>query len=172
MLERVAAWAERAGHPFAVNESFGRGYPDADLSLNGRLIAVEVKSARAVKGDRITTMTLGTYNGYFLEPDSKILRRGTRCYNDYKEHWIIAVVYKWNPGGTTLDMVDIRDVCVGQKWQFAGRASGSGDAANMGGITSIDSLRRLEPVFKSNREFEGYWRDYSKRHPRRGRMRL
>lgn len=99
VLERVAAWAERAGHPFAANESFGRGHPDADLSLNGGLIAVEAKSARAVKGDRTSTMTLGTYNGYFLEPDSKILRRGTRCCNDYKEHWIMAVVYKRDPAG-------------------------------------------------------------------------
>ena len=82
VLGRVTAWAKRAGHVFTVNESFGRGYPDADLLLDGRLIAVEVKSARVIKDDRISPMTLGTYNGYFLEPDSKKLRRGTRCYNE------------------------------------------------------------------------------------------
>ena len=172
VLGRVTAWAKRAGHVFTVNESFGRGYPDADLLLDGRLIAVEVKSARVIKDDRISPMTLGTYNGYFLEPDSKKLRRGTRCYNDYKEHWIISVVYKWNPGGTTLDMVEIRDICVGEKWQFARRTSGSGDTANIGGITSLDRLRKLESEFKSNKEFEDYWRDYSMKHPRRGHMRL
>lgn len=171
VLGKISAWAERTGHALDVDESLGREYPDADLLVDGRLVAIEVKSARVVKGDRISTMTLGTYNGYFLEPDSKRLRRGTRCYNDYKEHWIIAVVYRWNPRGATIDMVDIRDVCIGQKWQFAARTSGSGDTANIGGITSVGRLRRLESEFESNKEFEDYWRDYSKRHPRRGRMR-
>lgn len=171
VLEKIDSWAGRTGCELAVNESSGRGYPDADLWLDGRLLAIEVKSARVIKGDRISTMTLGTYNGYFLEPDSKKLCRGTRCYNDYAEHWIIAVVYEWRPHEASSNMVDIKDICVGQKWQFAGRLSGSGDTANIGGITSLKRLQSHEPEFTDNEDFEGYWRSYSKRHPRRGRMR-
>lgn len=69
-------------------------------------------------------------------------------------------------------MADTRDACVGEEWQFAGRTSGSGDAASIGGTTSLGGLRRLESGFKNNKEFEDHWRDCSRRHARRGRMRL
>ena len=38
-------------------------------------------------------------------------------------------------------MVVIKAVCVGQKWQFAARISGSGDTANIGGMNSLKRLQ-------------------------------
>ncbi len=148
---------------------FGRSYPDAAINWNGDLHAIDVKSARVVPTvpNRITRMTLGTYNGYFLHPNEKKLHNNKYCYNDYHQHWVIALIYHWKPRETTQNMVTINSVCVGQKWQFAGTVAGSGDTANIGGITSLRRLQTLDSVFANNEKFEQYWRDYAKKHPRK-----
>ena len=168
VIQNMKSWANDSGVAMTDNAEFTRGYPDISIELDDRLIAVDIKSARAKKGDRISRMTLGTYNGYFLHPDEKRLHKKTRCYNDYHGHWIIAVIYEWHPKERTRDMVVIRDVCVGQKWQFAGRISGSGDTANIGGLNSLSRLQTRDSEFSNNEEFERYWRDYCVKHPRRG----
>ena len=143
-----------------------RSYPDITLNIKDNLIAIDIKSARYRSDDKISIMTLGTYNGYFLHPDKKILKNKTRCYNDYAEHWIISIIYKWNPTYSTSKMVEIIDICVGQKWQFAGKVSGSGDTANIGGIASLSRLQQQKSEF-NNDEFETFWRNYSINHPRK-----
>lgn len=170
LLGKIKEWASNKGHKFTDQVAYGRSYPDSVLEIKGKLIAVDIKSARFVKGDTITRMTLGTHNGYFLEPDARKLNGGTRCYNDYAGHWVISVIYEWHPDKPTRDMVKIVAVCVGQKWQFASKISGSGDTANIGGINSLSRLKSRSSIFKNNKEFEEYWRDYSIKHPRRGRM--
>ena len=82
---------------------------------------------------------------------------------------VIAVIYEWYPDRPTEEIVDIKAVCVGQKWQFTGRISGSGDTANIGGINSLKRLMNRDSEFASNAEFEPFWRDYSMKHLRRGR---
>ena len=131
-------------------------------------MAIDIKSARFKKGDRVSRMALGTYNGYFLHPDKKKLHKKTMCYNDYSSHWIVGIIYEWHEKKETRDMVVIKTICVGEKWQFAGRISGSGDTANIGGMDSLKRLQARESEFKNNEEFEKYWRDYCIRHPRRG----
>ena len=138
------------------------------LKLKDRLIAIDIKSARVKKDDRITTMTLGTYNGYFLHPNEKKLQKKTRCYNDYSQHWLISIIYEWYPTEPTEKMVNIVSICVGQKWQFAGKTAGSEDTANIGGLNSLIRLKNLDSVFTSNDEFERYWRDFCIKHPRKG----
>lgn len=152
-----------------VNSQYGRSYPDITLHGGNQMFAVDIKSARlsTADPDTISRMTLGTYDGYFLHPNEKKLQQKKYCYNDYAQHWIIAVVYCWYPNKPTSDMVKIVATCVGQKWQFAGKVAGSGDTANIGGITSLRRLQSLDSVFKSNLEFESYWREYAKTHPRK-----
>ena len=170
-IRRLKKWASSKKLNLKDNAVFGRGYPDVTLEVDGDLIAIDIKSARIKNNDKISTMTLGTYNGYFLHPNEKKLHQKTKCYNDYSEHWIISIIYEWHPNRSTADIVNIKSICVGQKWQFAGKTSGSGDTANIGGIGSLKKLQNRESVFKNNEEFESYWRSYSLAHPRRGMQR-
>lgn len=168
IIKKMQKWASAKSVTLTDNAVFGRGYPDMTLIVNSDKMAIDVKSARVQKGDKISRMTLGTYDGYFLHPNEKKLHKNTLCYNDYSEHWIIAVLYEWYPQESTECMVKIRQICVGKKWQFASRTAGSGDTANMGGINSLSRLENLDSEFTDNEEFEKYWREYSLKHPRRG----
>lgn len=152
-----------------VNSQYGRSYPDITLYWKNQMFAVDIKSARlnTANPDIVSRMTLGTYDGYFLHPNEKKLHHKKYCYNDYVQHWVIAVVYDWYPNKPTADMVNVVTTCVGQKWQFAGKVAGSGDTANIGGMTSLRRLQSLDSVFKSNLEFEAYWRECAKTHPRK-----
>ena len=89
------------------------------------------------------------------------------CRKFYKQHWIISVIYDWKPKEPTEKIVNIISICVGQKWQFAGKVAGSGDTANMGGITSLKRLKNLKSEFKNEKEFEKFWRKYAIEHPRK-----
>lgn len=169
VIEKMTPWALSRNIQLIDHAKFGRSYPDMTLLIDSKRIAIDVKSARVKKDDTVSRMTLGTYDGYFFWPDKKLLHNKTLCYNDYDEHWIIAVIYEWHPQKPTEHMVDIRQICVGQKWQFADKVSGSGDTAHIGGITSIRRLENLESTFENNAEFERFWREYSEEHLRRGK---
>lgn len=171
LIRKVISWGQKNAVKVDDHAEFGRGYPDVALSgtaIGSKLVALDVKSARVKEGDAISRMTLGTYDGYFLHPDARVLNGKTRSYNDYDEHWVIAVIYEWRPKLATKDMVNIKAICIGQKWQFAGRVSGSGDTANIGGITSVKRLQTLQSEFQSEEEFEKYWRMFARKHPRAG----
>jgi len=147
-----------------------RGYPDMALSdgpLGKKVIALDIKTARYLGDDKVSRMTLGTYDGYFLHPKEKRLHGGTKCYHDYDEHWVAGIIYEWHPDKGTDEMVRVKECIVGQKWQVASKTSGSGDTANIGGIDSLEALRSLQNVFTNEEEFEEYWRDYAIRHPRK-----
>ena len=170
-LPKIREWAGK--HNISVEDLTRetRSYPDIALSggdLGSRLVALDIKSARYLGNDRVSRMTLGTYHGYFLHPNQKILSGGKRCYNDYDEHWIAAFIYEWRPDQDTINMVKIIETIVAYKWQVASRVSGSGDTANIGGINSLSRLRKLQSEFRNEEEFENYWRDYGIKHPRRG----
>jgi hypothetical protein len=166
----IFTWAKK--HEIKVEDLVEetRGYPDFALSegpLNGRLVALDVKSARYAGHDSVSRMTLGTYDGYFLHPDERRLSGGARCYNDYDEHWVVAFIYKWDPKKDTPSMVEIVERIVAHKWQLASRTSGSGDTANIGGLSSLSALKALNSEFQNEDEFEKYWRQYAVKHPRK-----
>jgi hypothetical protein len=170
-IPKIQNWAQ--SHNINVEDLTHetRSYPDIALSggdLDSRLVALDIKSARYLGNDKVSRMTLGTYHGYFLNPDKKILSEGKRCYNDYDEHWIAAFIYEWNPNLDTLNMVKIVETIVAYKWQVASKISGSGDTANIGGLDSLNRLRNLQAEFENEEEFEKYWREYGRKHPRRG----
>ena len=168
IIKKMEKWAVgKENITVTDNGIFGREYPDMTLMLSLDRIAIDVKSARVKKGDKISTMTLGTYDGYFLNPDERKLHNKTLCYNDYVKHIVIAIIYEWYPTKSTEYMVKIKQICVGEKWQFAGTSSGSGNTANIGGINSLKRLENLDSKFADNEEFEKFWRSYSLKHPRR-----
>ena len=170
-IPRIKKIADQHRWDFRDNEKYGRSYPDMTVITDSERIAIDVKSARKEKGDAISRMTLGTYNGYFLHPKNKILHNKTLCYDDYAKHLIISIVYEWYPDESTTEMVKINTVQVGEKWQFASKTSGSGNTANIGGVDSLQKLKERNGDFKTNNEFEAYWRKYSREHPRRGMQR-
>ena len=169
-VPQIVSWAKT--HDIIIRDlvEVTRGYPDIELSggaLGSKLIALDIKSARYRGNNRLSRMTLGTYDGYFLHPDEKRLSNGQRCYNDYDEHWIVAFIYKWEPQKSTSEMVEFVERIVAHKWQVASKISGSGDTANIGGIHSLSDLRTLRSEFKDKNDFEKYWRDYAVKHPRK-----
>jgi hypothetical protein len=166
----IIAWGEKHGIRVEDLVEETRGYPDYALSggpLGNKLIALDVKSARYSSGDRVSRMTLGTYDGYFLHPNEKKLSGGRRSYNDYDEHWVIAFIYKWDPNLAPCDMVKIVTRIVAHKWQLASKISGSGDTANIGGLGSLSALQNRCSDFQNEEDFERYWRLYAVAHPRR-----
>ncbi len=96
IIKKLQAWADNKNLNLLDNAIFGRGYPDITLMINSNRTAIDVKSSRIKNGDRISRMALGTYNGYFLNPNEKKLHKNTLCYNDYNEHWVIGVIYDWH----------------------------------------------------------------------------
>lgn len=167
---KIVSWAKTRNIIVEDFVEYTRGYPDMALSggpLEGKLVALDIKSARYSGNNNVSRMTLGTYDGYFLHPNEKRLSGGFRCYNDYAEHWIAAFIYKWNPKKSSPEMVEIIETTVAHKWQVASRTSGSGDTANIGGLSSLSDLRALKSEFDNGSEFERYWRDYALKHPRK-----
>ena len=147
-----------------------RGYPDVALSdgpLGDHMIALDIKSARFLGDDKVSRMTLGTYDGYFLHPNEKLLHQKKMSYDDYTEHWVVGIVYEWHPEEDAQRLVKIVEFVVGEKWQLASRVSGSGDTANMGAIDSLSKLRSLKSTFRDEDEFEKYWRKYALEHKRK-----
>jgi hypothetical protein len=170
-VSEIDSWAKKKGINFEDLVFETRGYPDAALTggpLGDKLIALDIKSARHIANDKVSRMTLGTYDGYFLHPNEMKLYQGRRCYNDYDEHWVIGFIYDWRPDQETSRMVDILEILVTQKWQIASTLSGSGDTANMGAVDSLSRLRNDRGDFSSEEEFEKYWRSYAVKHPRKG----
>ena len=79
-------------------------------------------------------------------------------YGEFDEHWIIGFIYSWNPETDSLHMVSDVSVIVQPKWKIASKSTGTGTTFAMGSIKDIDKLRNGEGEFKSEDEFENYWR--------------
>jgi hypothetical protein len=140
-----------------------RQYPD--LTFRGgvfgdKLIALDIKTARLrSNGERISTMTLGSYGQYFSNPGKDT--QWTRFpYGAYDEHWIVCFAYQWDDELDSQDMVSEVETLVGQKWEFASRSSGSGTTTAIGSQKDMNALRNRNALFNSEKEFEDYWRDY------------
>jgi len=82
----------------STRPSTTREYPDIILRdgvFGDNIIAVDIKTARKEGRDRISKLTIGSYAGYFLQPDRK-LPGCSLPYNSFNEHWIVAFLYDWN----------------------------------------------------------------------------
>lgn len=137
-----------------------RAYPDIILengALGDKIIAVDVKTGRRKKNK--TGFTLGSYAGYFKNPDKK-LSGCIRPYNDFSEHWAICFIYDWDGTADTLHMISNIEIVVQEKWKIASRTTGTGTTTAIGSIKDIDKIISGDGAFKSEREFLNYWRTY------------
>jgi len=92
-----------------------RAYPDMILEggiLKNKIIALDVKTGRR-NGNR-TGFTLGSYAGYFKNPNKKC-SGCVRPYKEFDEHWTICFIYDWNPQNDTLNMISNIKILVQEK---------------------------------------------------------
>lgn len=141
-----------------------RSYPDIVLSggfLESKIIALDIKTGRRI-GNK-TGFTLGSYAGYFRNPDKKLCCGKLFSYNDFTEHWDICFIYDWNPDADTLHMISNIQVIVQEKWKLAGKTTGTGTTTAIGSISNIQHILTEKSIFKEEKEFIEYWRSYSRR---------
>jgi hypothetical protein len=137
-----------------------REYPQLTLfggKIGGGKVAIDIKSARRITPEQTSRMSLGSCAGYFRNPSKKM----AGCvfpYGEYKKHWIIGVIYTWNPGKPSEELVSDVEVIINEKWKIASRYTATGDTAAIGSTNEIKRLREGRGDFKSEEEFENYWR--------------
>lgn len=140
-----------------------REYPDITLMGGklGKIVAIDVKTARRESRNRISGFTLGSYAGYFRHPHKQM----PFCrlpYGRYDEHWIVGFIYTWNEDADTLHMVTDIELIVQPKWKIASKHTGTGTTTAIGSIKDIERLRKGKGDFKTKKEFEEYWRTYKR----------
>jgi len=143
-----------------IVEGGPREYPEITVmggKFGNKKIAIDMKTTRRIGKNRISGFTVGSFAGYFLSPEKKM--PGCKFpYGEFDEHWIIGFIYSWNPETDSLHMVSDVSVIVQPKWKIASKSTGTGTTFAMGSIKDIDKLRNGEGEFKSEDEFENYWR--------------
>lgn len=142
-----------------------REYPEITLTrgrFGNKKIAIDMKTTRRISQNRISGFTVGSFAGYFLNPEKKM--PGCKFpYGEFDQHWIIGFIYTWNPEADSLHMVSDVEVIVQPKWKIASKSTGTGTTFAIGSVKEIDKLKKGKGLFKNKDEFENYWRRRGKR---------
>jgi len=150
-------------------------YPDLTFisKENGNKYAVDIKSTFKDSGDKIKSMTLGAFTGYFRNRESK--KNTLYPYSEYSGHFVLGVIYSQiekKPDERTiykLDEIDqiesvVRDFqfFVQPKYKIASASPGSGNTKNIGSTNRISKLINGEGVFSTLGEdvYNDYWMYY------------
>lgn len=163
-IEELQDLADQLGAE-VIEPDHTRQYPDATLTggdFGDSRIALDVKTARRshTNSDKLDSpMTLGSYAGYFKKPNEE--SPWTKFpYGSYDEHWILCFAHYWDDEKDSLNMVSGTETIVDQKWKLASRTSGTGTTSHIGSIKNLSDLRAGNGAFKSEEEFEKYWRSH------------
>lgn len=150
-------------------------YPDLTFICNttGAKFAVDIKSTFVDSENKIKSMTLGAFTGYFRNRDST--KNISYSYNSYAAHLVLGVVYKQNKENINekviykmeeLDTIEsvIRDFqfFVQPKYKIASASPGSGNTKNIGATTKLDDLVNGKGIFSELGEdiYNDYWQYY------------
>lgn len=150
-------------------------YPDLTFisKKSGENFAVDIKSTFKNAANKIKSMTLGAFTGYFRNREST--KNTLYPYKDYSSHLVLGVVYSQidvNPNKKTIYTLDelenissvIRDFqfFVQPKYKIASATPGSGNTKNIGSITHLDKLINGQGVFATLGEevYNDYWMFY------------
>lgn len=150
-------------------------YPDLTFICNetGAKFAVDIKSTFIDSGNKIKSMTLGAFTGYFRNREST--KNISYSYNSYSAHLVLGVVYKQNKEKLNekviynLDEIDkiesvIKDFqfFVQPKYKIASASPGSGNTKNIGATTNLDSLINGKGIFSDLGEdiYNDFWMYY------------
>lgn len=150
-------------------------YPDLTFICNKTMakFAVDIKSTFIDSGNKIKSMTLGAFTGYFRNRESS--KNISYPYGTYSAHLVLGVVYKQNKDNLdekvvyNLDELDkiesvIRDFqfFVQPKYKIASASPGSGNTKNIGATTNLDYLVNGKGIFADLGEevYNDYWMYY------------
>lgn len=150
-------------------------YPDLTFICKetGNKFAVDIKSTFKDTGNKIKSMTLGAFTGYFRNRAST--KNTLFPYGDYKAHLVLGVIYSQvekKPDERTvykleeLEQIEsvVRDFefFVQPKYKIASASPGSGNTKNIGSTNVISKLVKGEGVFSTLGEevYDDYWMYY------------
>ena len=150
-------------------------YPDLSFICKetGNKFAVDIKSTFKDDKDRIKSMTLGAFTGYFR--NRKSTKNTTFPYDDYQCHLVFGVIYSQVASSFnerviySLEEIDdihsvIRDFqfFVQPKYKIASASPGSGNTKNIGAVNNLDKLINGKGVFAELGEdvYDDYWAYY------------
>jgi hypothetical protein len=150
-------------------------YPDLTFisKKTGEKFAVDIKSTFKSNANKIKSMTLGAFTGYFRNREST--KNTLYPYKDYSAHLVLGVIYSQievNPNEKTIYSLDelenissvIRDFkfFVQPKYKIASATPGSGNTKNIGSISNLTKLINGEGVFSTLGEevYDDYWMYY------------
>lgn len=150
-------------------------YPDLSFVCNetGNKFAVDIKSTFKDSKDKIKSMTLGAFTGYFRNREST--KNTTFPYKEYQYHLVLGVVYTQVAHSAnekevySLDEIEsiesvIKDFqfFVQPKYKIASASPGSGNTKNIGAINNLKKLINGQGVFSELGEevYDDYWTFY------------
>lgn len=150
-------------------------YPDLTFICNETQakFAVDIKSTMKDGNDKIKSMTLGAFTGYFRNRESK--KNTAYPYGEYKCHMVLGVIYSQVLNSSnekniySLDNIEkiesvIKDFVffVQPKYKIATDRPGSGNTKNIGAIADLNKLIKGEGKFSKLGEeiFDDYWMYY------------
>ncbi len=150
-------------------------YPDLTFidSKSGEKFAVDIKSTYKDGKNKIKSMTLGAFTGYFRNRDST--KNTTYPYKEYSCHLVLGVLYSQNedkPNEKKIySMDELEDIVsvikdfqffVQPKYKIASASPGSGNTKNIGSVNNVSKLLKGEGVFSILGEevYDDYWMYY------------
>jgi hypothetical protein len=150
-------------------------YPDLSFTSKktGKKFAVDIKRTFKDTGNKIKSLTLGAFTGYFRNRAST--KNTVYPYGDYSGHFVLGVIYSQiekGPDERTIYKLDeleniesvIKDFkfFVQPKYKIASASPGSGNTKNIGSTNIISKLVNGEGVFSTLGEevYDDYWMYY------------
>ncbi len=150
-------------------------YPDLTFisKENGAKFAVDIKSTFIDSANKIKSMTLGAFTGYFRNIAST--KNISYPYESYEAHLVLGVIYKQNKDEQNekviykLDDIEtIKSVIkdfqffVQPKYKIASASPGSGNTKNIGATMKIDELINGKGIFSELGEeiYRDFWKYY------------
>lgn len=150
-------------------------YPDLTFTSRetGLRFAVDIKSTFKDSANKIKSMTLGAFTGYFRNRTST--KNTVYPYGSYAAHLVLGVIYSQvekKPDEKTifkleeLDKIEsvVRDFqfFVQPKYKIASASPGSGNTKNIGSTNDIKKLINGQGVFATLGEdvYDDYWMYY------------
>ncbi|MBG6061319.1 hypothetical protein IWX83_001100 [Flavobacterium sp. CG_9.1] len=150
-------------------------YPDLTFICKetGAKFAVDIKSTFIDSANKIKSMTLGAFTGYFRNRTST--KNISYPYSSYEAHLVLGVVYKQNKVSQNekiiykLDEIEniesvIKDFqfFVQPKYKIASASPGSGNTKNIGATINLDYLINGKGIFSELGEeiYNDFWMYY------------
>jgi len=134
-----------------------RSYPDLTFRRSQdhpETFAVDIKCARRESGKRIqSAIAIGTYDAEYFHYPNTPASNIEAPYGSYTAHLALIALYDYKD--TTADNVELLIV---EKWRIAKRSEASGTRSYIATSTLIEDLRAERGDFKSEDEFNKFWR--------------